>query len=201
MSIADVRFSTPAHRQVRAADGTWFVTGRGRALLCRTLRTADTGLLAEMLTRLSARTIYLRYMMPLPSFTPDRAWREATRLTHADRRSSAALLVVAGCPGSEQAVAVAEVAIDAAEPRSAEAALLVADAYQGQGIGRLLARQLPGLATGLGADCIIATAAPDNYAVRRLAAASRLPYEASLSYGALNLRFDLRASPVDTPAA
>ena len=56
----------------------------------------------------------------------------------------------------------------AEDPTTAEAAIVVADLWQGMGIGSILARELSARARGLGIRRFTATIASDNVPARRL---------------------------------
>ena len=97
----------------------------------------DTRLIAEMLSGLSARSLYLRYGVPMPRMAPEAAAREATRLAEADPRQRLVMLALAREQGQKQVVGVAELARDGG-PGVAEIAVVVTDKLQREGIGNSL---------------------------------------------------------------
>jgi RimJ/RimL family protein N-acetyltransferase len=79
---------------------------------------------------------------------------------------------------AERIVAVAELVRYGAEPEVAEGAVVVADAYQGEGIGRAVVERLAAAAEGAAIRRVRATTSAHNTAVRRLIASSGRPYTA-----------------------
>lgn len=116
------------------ASAPHFRSRRGRDLLIRPSRPSDQAALQEMLLSLSPRTIGMRYFIPDVPLPAVRARQEAERLTRGDQ--IVYLAVSAG--SSPQIVAVAEVMRDKLAPHVAETAIMVADRYQGEGIGTAL---------------------------------------------------------------
>jgi RimJ/RimL family protein N-acetyltransferase len=135
---------------------------------------ADAPALAELFGGLSAATVERRYFAPR-LLRGEAARREAARLTQTERGH---IVLVAAAEGGERIVAVGELAPYAGEPGVAEGAMLVADAYQGRGIGRAVAEQLAQAAEGAAIRRVRATTSATNTAVRRLIASLGRPYSA-----------------------
>lgn len=142
------------------------------AVQARPVAPADADRLCWMFHRLSAETWYRRFLTPA-SATEEPARRQAARLT--DGASQLSALVVTD-PADEQAIAVAELVRDDRQPAVAEAALVVADAYQGRGIGSALCAQLADQARTQGVTTIRALIQAQNEPVRRLLRRMGLPY-------------------------
>ena len=108
----------------------------------RTVTLQDEARLRAMFSRLSPETIYLRFHMPYPS-VPE--WMLGIFLNPGDGES---LVAVAG----DEVVGHAMYA-RTGEGREAEAAIVVEDAWQSRGIGKLLLSRLAGMARerGIGA--------------------------------------------------
>ena len=74
----------------------------------------------------------------------------------------------------------------------AEIALVVADAYQREGIGSALCAYLVAAARRQGLAALRATALAENAAVRRMVARSGAPYTAETRQGMTTIQIDLR---------
>jgi RimJ/RimL family protein N-acetyltransferase len=156
------------------------ITRRNRLIQFRRVAASDRGGLRIFLGQLSAQTRFLRYLVPIPAFTGLAAEREIARLLeeHPLRERLVAIDSETGA-----IVAVAELARHDTTPVVAEAALIVADAYQGEGIGRALAQHLFTLACSLGVTRIVATILPENRAVHALLAALGLTHHVTTRHG------------------
>lgn len=150
-----------------------FVSRRGRPLRIRAVRPADAPALAAMIGNLSQRSVALRYLTPR-TLPPELAWREAERLVRDD--AGQLVLVALDEAGGEQIVAVAELVIDRAEPAVAESAVVVADAYQGEGVGRAIIGHLGDAAASARVARIRAIVQSHNAAMRRLIAGLGVAY-------------------------
>jgi L-amino acid N-acyltransferase YncA len=152
-----------------------FRSRRGRALAIRLAGPEDAGPLAAMLGGLSAQSVERRYLTPRV-LDEAAARREAARLTgHAWGRI---VIIAEAAGGPAGIVAVAELARDAAEPAVAESAVVVADAYQGEGIGRAVLARLAAAAAAAAISQLRAVTQAHNLPVRHLIASSGRPYTA-----------------------
>jgi len=176
----------------RAPEKALFRSTRGHLIATRHVAPSDSGLLTELLSGLSAQSLFLRYCMPMPRMAPEMVAREAARLgqAHSTRQLTVVALLYVG--GVEQVIAVAELARDASSPAAAEIALVVADAYQRQGIGSALISHLVTAARRHGISTLHATALADNVGVRRMVARSGAPYTAETRQGMTTIQIDLR---------
>ena len=114
------------NRRVELRDGT--------PVLLRQIRAEDRDRLAEGLRRLSAPSRYLRFHADLEELT-DRQLEYLTEVDHIDHEAIVALdLDAPEVPG----VGVARYIRDPHQRHIAEAAITVADEYQGKGAGTLL---------------------------------------------------------------
>jgi len=128
----------------------------GQRITIRAIDPADKQRLAQSFERLSQRSIYLRFLGPKKKLSP---W-ELVYLTEIDFVSHVALVATVDHRGSERIVGVVRYVLQegtrSAIPQgerpslSAELALIVADEYQGRGIGGSLLREIIGLARGSG---------------------------------------------------
>lgn len=112
----------------------------GTEVLVRAIRPADRERLEAAFERLSEESRYRRFLVPLTRLTDGML----TYLTQVDHHDHEAL--VALDPATEEGVGVARFVRSAERPDTAEAAVTVADAWQGRGLGTLLVELLAGRA-------------------------------------------------------
>ncbi|HMQ32576.1 MAG TPA: GNAT family N-acetyltransferase [Chloroflexaceae bacterium] len=148
-------------------------TRRGRPISISRAGPGDAEALAAMLGALSPETVARRYLTP-GAMHPERARAEAERLARPD----AGRIVLVARAGGEAApiVAVGELARAGAEPAVAEGAIVVADAYQREGIGRAVAGHMADAARDAAVSAVRATVLAENTPVRRLIASLGRPY-------------------------
>ena len=140
-----------------------FELDRGTRVVIRAIEPGDKERLANGLRQLSEDSIRRRFLAGKPSFTPS----ELRYLTEIDGVNHIALVaVLAGDP--DQLVAVARCVRLPDRPATAEMAIVVGDPWQGQGLGRELARRLAEAALAVGIRRFAATMLGDNQAARRL---------------------------------
>jgi GNAT superfamily N-acetyltransferase len=139
------------------------VLRNGLRVHIRPIRPSDKGALALGLTRLSEASRYRRFLSPKPRFSS----AELRYLTEVDGHDHVALVAVLA---DDPAVIVASGrwVRDAAEPQTAEVAVVVADALQGQGLGTALGRELAGAARAHGIARFSAVMLPENTPALRL---------------------------------
>ncbi len=137
----------------------------GTRLVLRPIEAADKARLAVAHGRLSEETIRRRYLAAKPRVTSS----ELTYLTEVDGHNHIALAAFpADDPETLAGIARCVRLSDA--PETAEFAVVVADAFQGRGLGTLLARELATAARAAGIRRFAATMLSDNDAVRRVMA-------------------------------
>jgi RimJ/RimL family protein N-acetyltransferase len=136
----------------------------GAPILIRPIRADDKRMLENGLRHLSSQSVQRRFLTPKSSFS--RA--ELRYLTEVDGRDHVAL--VAEYPGApvRRLIAVARFVRLADDPESAEVAIVVADDWQGRGLGSLLVDQLGAEARRSGVRRFTATMDSDNVAAHRL---------------------------------
>jgi acetyltransferase len=105
----------------------------GSRVAIRPIRPEDAGLETRFFERLSERSRYQRFMHQLPHLTP----RMLARFTQLDYDRELALVALF----EDEFIAVGRYAPNA-DGDTAEFALVVADAWQGKGLGRLLLEKL-----------------------------------------------------------
>ncbi len=133
----------------------------GRRVLVRAIAPADAPRLQRLFDSLSARSRYQRFFQPMAELPPSLL----ARLIHIDPRRELAL----GAACGDEIVAVGRYAPAAAE-RGAEFALVVADAWQGQGLGRALLERLCDAAKVAGYAALYGTILNANREMLELAA-------------------------------
>ena len=129
----------------------------------RPIRSDDKDRLARGLSRLSLRSQHQRFLAPKPRLSA----RELRYLTEVDGVGHVAI-VAALADDPETLVGVARFVRDPDDLASAEAAIVVADELQGQGLGRELGRRLADAARERGVRRFTATLLGDNVASHRL---------------------------------
>lgn len=162
-------------------------TRRERLVRIRPASSADRPAIAEMLAELSQQTVERRYFRP-GRLSPEAARRESDRLMRVSY--DGAVLVAELCDGGA-IVAVAELACRDDTPDAAEGAIVVTDAFQGEGIGHALAEQLGDLARAAALTSVRATVRADNIPVRRLIASLGRPFTLRPWRGEIQIVFPL----------
>jgi RimJ/RimL family protein N-acetyltransferase len=166
----------------------------GTQVRIRPVRPGDKPRLQRGLRRLSPETVRRRFLAAKPAFSD----RELRYLTEVDGVTHLALVAVLA-DDPEQVVGVARCVRPDAESDTAEFAIVVGDALQGEGLGSVLAAALADAACRVGIRRFSATTLADNEAVERLleALATRLEHNV-LSGGVRELTAEL---PDCAPAA
>jgi acetyltransferase len=120
----------------------------GRAVLLRPIRPEDAPMHAAFIAGLSDESRYLRFFSPIREATP----QMIARLTQIDYDRDMALVAVCeDDAGSERIIAAARYAREA-DPRYAEFAVVVADAWHGQGLGSRIMERLMAHARTVGVE-------------------------------------------------
>ena len=160
--------------RLRLADGT--------SLAVRPIDEADAEGLVRFHQRLSDETTYLRFFSVHPVLHPD----EVERFTHVDHRRREA--VVALLDGEIVAVARFDRLPDGDD---AEIAFVVADEFQGRGIGSALLRALVPRARGFGIRRFVAETMPHNRRMLTVFRHSGLPVRTQFEDGVVHVVLDL----------
>jgi len=135
----------------------------GTRVFFRHIQPDDKGRLAMGLSRLSPASRHARFLMPKPRFSSS----ELRYLTEIDGFDHVAIVAVLA-DDPDAFVGVARYVRLREDPESAEAAVVVADALQGQGLGRELGRRLADTAARAGVKRFTATLLGENAASHRL---------------------------------
>ena len=132
-------------------------------VVVRPIGPSDKDRLVNGLRQLSLESVRKRFLAAKPRFSQS----ELRYLTEVDGVNHIALVAVLE-DDPEQLVAVARCVRLPDRPGTAEIAIVVGDPWQGQGLGRELARRLADAALAVGIRRFAATMLGDNEAARRL---------------------------------
>jgi GNAT superfamily N-acetyltransferase len=138
----------------------------GAPVLIRPIRAGDKHLLADGLERLSAESVQRRFLTPKRSFSST----ELRYLTEINAVDHVALIALDPTEPARGLIAVGRFVRLAEDPESAEIAVVVADDWQGRGVGSLLGGHLAHAARNRGIKRFTATMAADNRPAHRLMA-------------------------------
>lgn len=139
------------------------VLADGAQATIRPIAPGDKPFLVEGLAALSRRSVHQRFLAAKPRFST----RELRYLTEVDGVRHIALVALRPA-GPRPLLGVARCVRLAAEPATAEMAVVVQDDVQGRGLGRALAQALRDAAWAGGVRRFVATMLADNAAARRL---------------------------------
>jgi RimJ/RimL family protein N-acetyltransferase len=158
-------------------------------LLFRHITPDDKGRLSTGLARLSPESRARRFLMPKPRFSSS----ELRYLTEIDGFDHVAIAAVSAVD-PDVFYAVARFVRLREDPATAEAAIVVGDALQGQGLGRELGRRLADDALALGVQRFSATLLGDNLAAQRLMASMTTRLQQRIDRGVREMVGDLVAA-------
>lgn len=163
----------------------------------RLLRPDDTERLKAFFYRLSPESIFYRALEYRTTITDE----EARRLCDVDGVQRVAIAATFLDNSSEQIIGVARYGlVDPDKPDTAEAAVIVEDAFQGRGLGKLLVRRLVEYALAHGVRHIVATIHVNNTKILQFIQRSGLNYRRSLSSGNWDVVIDLDSLPAPNSA-
>lgn len=174
----------------RLEEAAW-VTKTGQDYTVRLVTPQDFPLLADLLTGLSADSRYLRFLSPIPAFTPERAEHTARQLWLENPWPTQVLLATVSEAPGEKVIGLGELHINPANCEQADFALLVRDEWQGQGIGTLLLDRLIALATRRGVTTILSEIHPYNKAMRKILSKQKLPVKFKFESGTMEVEIRL----------
>lgn len=133
----------------------------GQRITVRPMHADDVDRLRRLFFRLSPETIWLRFFQPVkpPS---ERTLRYLAEVDHDQREAIVAIV-------DDEIVGVARYDRSRDDPALAEVAIVIEDAWQGHGLGKLLLRRLTTDAVEHGVAAWTATVLGDNRRMLRLA--------------------------------
>ena len=160
----------------------------GAEALVREIQPEDAPALQRFHSGLSARSVYMRFFELLPRLSDDRA-AYFTHLDGADRHA----LVALDPAHPEEILGVVrydrEIGSD-----TAEYAAILADAWQGRGLGMAMTRRLIEDARARGIRRLFALTLPENAAMLTLFRALKLPMTVNWDGQALRVDLDIAAA-------
>lgn len=160
----------------------------GKHVTIRPIRPDDAPDLQDSFQRLSIQSIYLRFL----SFKTQLTDEEARQLATVDYASRMAFVAIDQIGDDMQVVGVARYAmIDPGDPETAEAAVVVLDAYQGLGLGKQLLLRLVAYARAKGIRCIRGNLQVGNDRMLLLVKRSGLPHQTRFVEGIWEVSIDL----------
>ena len=136
----------------------------GTPILIRPIRADEKRLLAAGLSNMSETSVQRRFLAPKPRFT--RA--ELRYLTEVDGWDHVALVAESPTQPLRRLIGVARYVRHPDDPQAAEAAIVVADDFQRQGLGSMLVEELGQRARMRGIARFTATMSSDNIPAQRL---------------------------------
>ncbi len=162
--------------------------GSGVQVTIRPIRLDDAPRLQALVARLSPESIFLRFLAVVKGLSD----KEARRLATVDYQTQMALVATIDEDGEEQIIGVARYAlVDGAEPGLAEAAVVVEDRHQRQGLGSLLLKRLVSYARQHGVSAFLANVHPSNEPIMRFVRRSGLPADSRAEAGMWEIRVRL----------
>ena len=163
----------------------------GTMVTVRPIRPDDAPRLQALFSRLSLRSILLRFgpRKELP-------WELAERLANVDYQTRMALVATREQYSKDDIVAVARYEGNLpGEPDLAEVAIVVEDQYQGRGLGTLLLERLVAYARTHGICVFWAIVHYDNAPMKRIIQRIGLPIDSSVELGVWEIQMKLRTKP------
>jgi RimJ/RimL family protein N-acetyltransferase len=169
-------------RQGPPSDVTTITLADGAVVELHPMRSDDAGSLLRFHHGLSPESIYLRFFGVHPELTE----KELYRFTHVDHRDREALVAVV----EGEIVGVAR--FDRLEhDDEAEVALVIADSWQGRGLGSVLFDRLTDRARRLGVIRFVAETLPQNRRMLAVFQHSGLPVETRFDGGVIHVTIEL----------
>lgn len=159
----------------------------GTMIHVRPIRPDDAGRLVRFHEALSEETVYLRFFCCHPHLTH----AEVERFTEVDGVKRMALVATV----DDELVGVARYDRDAARESQAEVAFVVADAWQGRGIGTLLLHRLASLARARGIRRLTAETLPFNTRMQAVFRQSGFKEKARFEDGVVRVQLDIEDRP------
>jgi RimJ/RimL family protein N-acetyltransferase len=153
----------PEHEETKPSlHGEPVVLADGARILIRPIEPSDARQLKAGFEHLGAVSRFRRFLTPIDHLSD----RQLNYLTHVDHIAHEALLAIDTATGED--VAVARFVRDPEDPSRAEVAIVVADHWQGRGVGGALADRLCERARSVGVEWFTARMLIGNRGGRRL---------------------------------
>jgi RimJ/RimL family protein N-acetyltransferase len=136
---------------------------KGDVISLRLTRAADAPLIQEMVQALSLQSRYHRFFYPVHTLTPDMLWRFTTNAPG----DAMNLVAVIRTEARERIIGMAQYVVDG-DPGAAEFAVVVADEWQREGLGRRLVQAVVCLAREAGIERVGGDVLAENEPMRGL---------------------------------
>ena len=170
-----------------ALAGSTVVLRDGSSVAVVAMQATDSDRLMRFHGTLSPETTYSRFFL----FHPELTAEEVHRFTHVDHRDREALVAVVG----DEIVGVARFdRLD--DPEEAEVAFVVADSWQGRGIGSLLLERLAAAAVEGGVRRFVAETLAQNRRMLTVFRHAGLPSTERVEQGVVRVTLQLRTERV-----
>ena len=170
----------PAHREAT------IVLRDGSTLTVRPIRPEDAAELSRFYSGLSLESRVFRFFAAVAN-----ADSSVKRMVEVDYTASYGIVAIAGA----KPLIVGHAMYVQIEPRKAELALAVADAYQGRGLGTILLGQLAEAAAAAGLDLLEAVVRPENHRMLKMLRESGFPVHARSQPGEVHADLPTRLTP------
>jgi len=175
-----------------------YTTRDGKKLTLRLLHPSDAPLLVEMFHLLTPETRRRRFHIGVENVSDEVIHQRSLELADVDNKSVSGAIVAIYKDGTgEHIVGSVRLARDPATPESpeAEAAIVVRDDFQGQGVGTELMRRLVLLAKQMRVKTIVAIFQPDNEDAIRIFREVNLPYVTTIDHGETIMKIEVPSEP------
>ena len=156
-----------------------------RTLTIRAIRPDDKGLVIEGLKKVSAESLYRRFLSIRKELTAE----DLKKVTEVDFVNVVALVAILEKDGNEQIVGGGRYIRTSGQ--SAEVAFLIGDTFQGLGIGSLLFRHLVAIARDSGITQFEADVLPSNEAMLKVFSRSGIPVTRTVTRESVQVLMDL----------
>jgi acetyltransferase len=156
------------------------------AVIIRPIRPEDAELERDFVDSLSARARYLRFMGSIKSLTP----AMLARFTQVDYDREMALIAVVESNGQPRQIAVARYVINP-DGHSCEFAIVVAEDWQGRGLGRHLMLELIAIARKIGLRSMVGQVLATNTGMLGLVSRLGFVIQESFDHSVKNVQLNL----------
>jgi acetyl coenzyme A synthetase (ADP forming)-like protein len=180
MTDEHVSTAYPAHREATV------VLRDGGTVAVRPVRPEDEPDLARFFSSLSLESRVLRFFAAVSN-----ADSSVKRMVQVDYTSRYGIVAVAGSAGQ----IVGHAMYAAIEPKKAELALAIADAYQGRGLGTILLGQLAEAAASAGIEVLEAVVRPENHRMLEVLRLSGFPIRSRSEPGEVHAELPTALTP------
>ncbi len=165
-----------------------YCTRRGRTIQIRPIQPDDTDRMVDFLAHLSPETRYRRFHMPVPDPSREELLQRIGETVHLPPQRGLALVAL-----FEDAIIGSARCVREDNGTVAEAAVVVRDDFQGEGIGSVLLSVLAHAARQMGITTLYAYIQPDNHRVIHLLRKAGLPTSTHLEGPLMRVEVDISA--------